>query len=95
MKKYLSLLMALMMLVSLAACAGGGNGSSPAGSPASPAPLLQLWSGGPLSGQLRQPPVLLPLQGSWASRPSVPGPSGDIGAHDVRLQYRGAGLVPP
>ena len=38
MKKYLSLLMALMMLVSLAACAGGGNGSSPAGSPASPAP---------------------------------------------------------
>ena len=25
MKKYLSLLMALMMLVSLAACAGGGN----------------------------------------------------------------------
>lgn len=38
MKKYLSLLMALMMLVSLAACAGGGNSSAPAGSPASPAP---------------------------------------------------------
>ena len=43
MKKYLSLLMALMMLVSLAACAGGGNGSSPAspapgGSQTAPAP---------------------------------------------------------